>query len=117
MALTIDDASWKFTDNREWRKHFKKWPPVIITCAITGGVHGKAANPNLPETPEEQADSTYEAYKAGASMVHIHARNPNMNYATNAECGEDFLQGEPLGSRTMSRHYRKQYRRGHVQRR
>jgi len=92
MGLTIDDTSWNFTDNREWREHFRNWPPVIITCAITGGVHGKAANPNLPETPEEQADSTYEAYKAGASMVHIHARNPNMNYAVNAEDGADFYK-------------------------
>lgn len=92
MALTMADTCWRFTDNREWREHFQKWPPVIITCAITGGVHGKAANPNLPETPEEQADSAYESYKAGAAMVHIHARNPNMNYATNSDNGEDFYK-------------------------
>jgi len=30
----------------------------------------------LPETVEEIADSIYGAYKAGASMVHIHARDP-----------------------------------------
>ncbi|GAB4354890.1 MAG: 3-keto-5-aminohexanoate cleavage protein [Candidatus Abyssubacteria bacterium] len=92
MAFTIEDTCWRFTDNREWREHFNKWPPVIVTCAITGGVHGKASNPNLPETPEEQADSTYEAYKAGASMVHIHARDPNMNYATNSSNGEDYYR-------------------------
>ena len=51
-----------------------KLPPVIISVAITGGNHGKEANPNLPESPEEQAISTYEAYKAGASLVHIHRR-------------------------------------------
>lgn len=96
MAFKLEDTSWNFTDNREWRDHFRNWPPVIITCAITGGVHGKAANPNLPETPEEQADSTYEAYKAGASMVHIHARNPSMNYATNAENAEDFYKANHL---------------------
>ncbi|MEM3004015.1 MAG: 3-keto-5-aminohexanoate cleavage protein, partial [Candidatus Bathyarchaeia archaeon] len=49
-------------------------PPLIITCAITGGWQGKEANPNLPETPEEQAKSTFEAYEAGASIVHVHAR-------------------------------------------
>ncbi|RJP17732.1 MAG: 3-keto-5-aminohexanoate cleavage protein [Candidatus Abyssobacteria bacterium SURF_5] len=96
MALTIDNTCWKFTDNREWREHFKNWPPAIISCAITGGVHGKAANPNLPETPEEQADSTYEAYKAGAAIVHIHARDPNMNYATNSSNGEDFYKANHL---------------------
>jgi 3-keto-5-aminohexanoate cleavage enzyme len=96
MALTMEDTCWRFSDNREWREHFKKWPPVIITCAITGGVHGKAANPNLPETPEEQADSAYEAYKAGAAMVHIHARDPNMNYATNSSNAEDFYKANHL---------------------
>jgi len=48
---------------------------LIITAAITGGVHGKEANPNLPEQPEEQIEQTIEAWKAGASIVHIHARD------------------------------------------
>ena len=96
MALKLADTSWKFTDNREWREHFTKWPPVIISCAITGGIHGKSANPNLPETPEEQADSTYEAYKAGCSIVHIHARDPNTNFATQSERAEDFYKSNHL---------------------
>ncbi len=53
-----------------------KMPPLIITCAITGSVQGKEANPNLPETLEEQVQSTYDAYNAGAAMVHIHRRDP-----------------------------------------
>ena len=80
MSLKIEDISWKFTDNREWKEHFTKWPPVIISCAITGGIHTKEANPNLPQSPEEQADSAYEAYKAGCSIVHIHARSPWSKY-------------------------------------
>lgn len=51
--------------------------PVIITCAITGGIHGKEANINLPETVDEQVQQAYDAYNAGASMVHIHRRDPN----------------------------------------
>lgn len=97
MALTLADTSWKFTDNREWRDHFRNWPPVIISCAITGGVHGKDANPNLPQSPEEQADSTYEAYKAGASIVHIHARDPRTNYtAAFSATAEDFYKSNHL---------------------
>jgi 3-keto-5-aminohexanoate cleavage enzyme len=38
-------------------------------------MHGKEANPNLPEQPEEQIEHTIEAWKAGASIVHIHARD------------------------------------------
>ena len=48
---------------------------VIITVALTGGFHGKEANPNLPITPEEIAQSAYECWEQGASVAHIHARD------------------------------------------
>jgi len=51
--------------------------PVIVTAALTGGVHGKEANPNLPETPEEIGRAAAAAEAAGASVVHLHARRPN----------------------------------------
>lgn len=50
---------------------------IIITVAQTGGVHNKSINPNLPEQPEEIAQSTYECYNEGAAIVHIHARDKN----------------------------------------
>ncbi|MBX0324699.1 3-keto-5-aminohexanoate cleavage protein [Halomicroarcula sp. F13] len=51
--------------------------PVIVTAALTGGVHGKEANPNVPETPEEIGRAAGEVEAAGASVVHLHARRPN----------------------------------------
>jgi len=51
--------------------------PLIITAALTGGVHGKEANPNLPETPEEIGRAAAAAEEAGAAVVHLHARRPN----------------------------------------
>lgn len=51
--------------------------PVVITAALTGGVHGKEANPNLPETPEEIGKAAAECEEAGAAVVHLHARRPN----------------------------------------
>lgn len=48
--------------------------PVIIACAITGSRPGKAENPAVPVTPDEQIESTQAAYEAGASLVHIHVR-------------------------------------------
>ena len=48
---------------------------VIITVAQTGAFHGKEANPNIPLTPKEIADSAYDCYNAGAAIVHIHARD------------------------------------------
>jgi len=49
--------------------------PCIITVAITGALPTKKDTPAVPVTPEEQIESTHEAYEAGASLVHIHVRN------------------------------------------
>ncbi len=51
--------------------------PVVIAVAITGSVPRKKDNPAVPTTPAEQVESTHEAYEAGASLVHIHVRNPD----------------------------------------
>ena len=51
--------------------------PVIITVAITGAVPKKKDNPAVPVTPAEQVESTQQAFEAGASLVHIHVRNPD----------------------------------------
>jgi 3-keto-5-aminohexanoate cleavage enzyme len=52
------------------------FPPVIICCACNGGLQGREYNPAIPETPQEIAESVAAAYEAGASMVHVHARDP-----------------------------------------
>ena len=51
--------------------------PVVVAVAITGSVPRKADNPTVPVTPPEQVESTHEAFEAGASLVHIHVRNPD----------------------------------------
>lgn len=70
-------AIWDYSDPYEYMKRVQRneMAPLIITAAITGGGAGKEINPNLPETPEEQAKAAYGAYKAGASIIHIHARD------------------------------------------
>lgn len=52
---------------------------LIIIAALTGGIQRKSENPNLPEQPEEIAGAAYECYNEGASVVHIHARDPKGN--------------------------------------
>ena len=47
---------------------------LIITCAVTGAETTKAMQPALPVTPEEIAASAFEAYEAGASVLHLHVR-------------------------------------------
>jgi len=51
--------------------------PVIITCALTGGIHGKEANQNLPEQPDEILEQGVDAWQAGAAILHVHARKPD----------------------------------------
>ena len=51
--------------------------PCVVAVAITGSVPRKKDNPAVPTTPEEQVESTQAAFEAGASLVHIHVRNPD----------------------------------------
>ena len=51
--------------------------PVVITCALTGGIHGKEANENLPEQPDEIVEQGVAAWRAGAAVLHVHARKPD----------------------------------------
>ncbi|MCL4809238.1 MAG: 3-keto-5-aminohexanoate cleavage protein [Thermoanaerobaculia bacterium] len=48
---------------------------VIITCAVTGAETTREAQPALPVTPEEIAESAFEAWEAGAAVLHLHVRN------------------------------------------
>jgi len=59
--------------------------PVIITVAITGALPRKKDNPAVPVTPKEQIASTHEAFEAGASLVHIHVRNPDESPGSDPE--------------------------------
>src|SRR5215213_7124750 len=49
---------------------------VIITCAVTGAIHTPTMSPHLPITPDEIAEGAIGAAKAGAAIVHLHARDP-----------------------------------------
>ncbi len=50
--------------------------PVIVTCAITGAIHTPSMSPYLPITPERIAEEAIAAARAGAAIVHLHARHP-----------------------------------------
>ncbi|TFZ02790.1 3-keto-5-aminohexanoate cleavage protein [Ramlibacter henchirensis] len=53
-----------------------KRPPVIISCALTGAGDTRSRNPAVPASPREIADQAVDAARAGASVVHIHVRDP-----------------------------------------
>ena len=49
---------------------------VIVTCAVTGGSHTPTMNSDIPITVDEHIDQSVARAEAGASVIHIHARDP-----------------------------------------
>jgi uncharacterized protein (DUF849 family) len=49
---------------------------AIVTCAITGAIHVPTMSPHLPITPEELIEEGVAASEAGASIIHVHVRDP-----------------------------------------
>lgn len=55
---------------------------VMITCAVTGSGDTAGVHPNLPVTPAQIAQAGIEAAQAGATIVHIHVREPETGAGT-----------------------------------
>ena len=60
------------------RKHpmAKASRKVIMTCAVTGGIHTPTMSEGLPYKPADIASQAIAAAEAGASILHLHARDP-----------------------------------------
>ena len=70
-------AAFRYTDSYAFMEKIRTgMSPMIICVACNGGVQGKEANENIPETADEIAESVAAAHEAGAAMVHVHARDP-----------------------------------------
>lgn len=65
---------------------------VIITCAITGGIHTPTLSDALPYKPAHIAAQAIEAAEAGAAILHLHARDPETGAPTgNPDVYRQFL--------------------------
>jgi uncharacterized protein (DUF849 family) len=65
---------------------------VIITCAITGGIHTPTLSDALPYKPMDIAHQAIAAAEAGAAILHLHARDPSDGSPTgNPEVYRQFL--------------------------
>ncbi|MEX0957516.1 MAG: 3-keto-5-aminohexanoate cleavage protein [Rhizobiaceae bacterium] len=49
---------------------------IILTCALTGSIHTPTMSPHLPVTADEMVEQALGAAEAGASVLHLHARDP-----------------------------------------
>ena len=53
---------------------------IIITCAISGSIHTPTMSDALPYKPQDIAEQAIEAAQAGASILHLHARDPQTGH-------------------------------------
>lgn len=93
-----------YSDYLEGRK-------VILTVATTGGVHGKDANPYLPEQPDEIAEQVAACEDLGAAVAHLHARDEHgendagrlqeVNDAVRDRCNDIIIQNTTGGQATL----------------
>lgn len=49
---------------------------ILITCAVTGSIHTPSMSPYLPVTADQITENAVDAAEAGASILHLHARDP-----------------------------------------
>ncbi len=72
----------------------------VVTCALTGVLANRTQCPTLPYTPAEIGEEARRAHEAGASVVHIHARNddgtPTFNPKTFAAIKEEVRKRSPV---------------------
>lgn len=84
---------------------------LILTVATTGGVHGKDANPNLPEQPQEIAEQVAACEDLGAAIAHVHGRDEHgendagrlqaVNDAIRDRCDDIIIQNTTGGQSTF----------------
>lgn len=88
----MNEAYWDYSKSDAFMAAVQRgMPPAMICVACNGGIQGKEYNESIPESADEIADSVHEAYVAGASMVHVHARDPR-NLPNGARRAEDWIE-------------------------
>ena len=82
----------------------KSWDadPVVLTVAITGADVFRENNPNIPYTTTEIAESSIEAAKAGATVVHLHVREDDGTPSGRPELFKDVISRIRSGSEILT---------------
>lgn len=91
----------KVTFTGEARRPGPRDPDVcVVTCALTGVLASRRQCPGIPYTPAEIGEEAKRAHDAGASVVHIHARNddgsPTFSPAVFAQIKEEVRRRSPV---------------------
>lgn len=77
---------------------------LVITACLTGAEVTRDQQPNLPITPDEIAQAAYECYLAGASMVHVHARDKEGNPTQDFKYYKEIKEKSKLNATSSSSH-------------
>ena len=64
---------------------------TIVTCAVTGASLTPSMSRNLPVTPDEIAQQSIDAARAGAAIIHLHARNDDGQPTNDTEVWRQFV--------------------------
>ena len=68
--------------------------PVVIQCAVTGSqTPDPEKSPNLPRSPREIIDSAVAAWRAGAAVLHLHAREEDGTPTQDVERFRELVEG------------------------
>lgn len=71
-------TTWRYAETFPFLERIAAgMPPAIVSVAANGAVRGPESSPHLPETVDALTASVGDAYDAGASIVHLHARDPD----------------------------------------
>lgn len=76
----------------------KKKQKVIVTCAVTGGIHTPSMSPYLPCGIQQISQAAIDAANAGASMVHVHCREDNGKPTANLDVWGETLSRIKAGT-------------------
>ena len=87
-------------------KEMRTTEKLIITVSPSSNFQGKEANPALPYSPEEIADTVYECWNEGASIAHIHCRDKEGVPSNDPEV---FREVDRLIRERMRHHYPAQH--------
>ena len=74
---STNDATWRYAETFPFLERLEGgFPPAILSVSVNGAIRGPESSPHIPETAEQVTEAVGEAYDAGASIVHLHARDP-----------------------------------------
>ena len=82
---------WRAIDN-DWEVTLAAGKKLVILAAVNGGAQQDRDGAHVPITPVEIAEAAHQCYKAGASVVHVHARAADKGPTSDIKVFSDIIK-------------------------